>query len=495
MKKQPGVVLFSFLNLDKHSAIPLFQQLNTQIRQAVLSGRLSSGKRLPASRILAIEIGVSRTTVITAFEQLVAEGYLESRIGSGTFVASNLDKSISEFPPTLNLRQSELPQQPSRLSRRGALLAKSLSYVVPKYPKSFLPNQPAFDQFPFGVWSRLVARQNRNPGYDKLNYGNAAGYSPLRRAIAGYLHHTRGIKCDEGQIIVVTGAQMALGLSAWVLLDPGDTVIMEDPSLLVTRDTLTGFGGRIVNAPVDKNGMNVSAGIAKAPDARMAIVAPSHQYPLGVTLSLSRRLELLAWSNQAESWIIEDDYDSEFRFSGAPLAPLQTIDQNGRVIYVGTFSKVLFPSLRIGYLVVPPELVDAYCAAIGLLIRNTPTLNQATLAEFIDNGHFSAHIRKMRLLYVERHEAIVAAVRKDLSGMVDISPAQAGMNVIGWLGSNSKDIEVEYKLKVHGILSSAMSPRFIEQSPRPGLLLGFGCTPVEKIQPAIQKMAQSMEMI
>ncbi len=492
MNKQPGVVLFSFLNLDKNSEIPLFQQLNTQIRQAVLSGRLPSRIRLPSSRALAIEIGVSRTTVITAFEQLIAEGYLESRIGSGTYVAGNLDKNIGELPPTLSLRPSEHLRPASQLSRRGALLAKSISYKVPEYPTSFLPNQPAFDRFPFGVWSRLVARQNRNPGYDKLNYGNAAGYPPLRRAIASYLRHTRGIKCDEGQIIVVTGAQMALGLSAWVLLDPGDSVIMEDPSLLVTRDMFTGFGGRIVNAPVDKNGMSVSAGIAKAPDARMAIVAPSHQYPLGVTLSLSRRLELLAWSNRAESWIIEDDYDSEFRFSGAPLAPLQTIDQNGRVIYVGTFSKVLFPSLRIGYLVVPPELVDAYCAAVGLLIRNTPTLNQAALTEFIDNGHFSTHIRKMRLIYAERHEAIVVAIRKYLGGMVDISPAQAGLNVIGWLAENCNDLEAERQMKAHGILSSPMSPRFIEHPPRQGLFLGFGCTPVEKIAPAVKKMATAL---
>ncbi|MBL4784237.1 MAG: PLP-dependent aminotransferase family protein, partial [Cohaesibacteraceae bacterium] len=490
--RQFGVVHFSFLNLDKKSPVPLFQRLNTQIRQAVLSGRLPSGMRLPSSRDLAMEIGVSRTTVVTAFEQLLAEGYLESRTGSGTYVARNLDRNIGELPSSPGFKKSQIDGQASKLSRRGALLAKSTSFIVPEHPTSFLPNQPAFDKFPFSVWSRLVARHNQNTGYNLLNYGNASGYPPLRRAIADYLGQTRGIKCDEGQVIVVTGAQMALGICAWVLLDPGDTVIMEDPSLLVTRDLFRGFGGRIINTPVDKNGMDVNVGIAKAPDARMAVVTPSHQYPLGVTLSLARRLELLAWSNRAKSWIIEDDYDSEFRFSGAPLAPLQTIDQNGRVIYVGSFSKVLFPSLRIGYLVVPSNLVDACSAAVGLFIRNTPTHNQAALAEFIENGHFSTHIRKMRLIYAERQDAIVSAIRKNLDDIIEISPGQAGLNVIGWFREICDDLQAVQRMKSNGILGAAMSPRYAENQPRPGLLLGFGCTPIEKIELGVQKMANAL---
>ena len=224
----------------------------------------------------------------------------------------------------------------------------------------------------------------------------------------------------------------------------------------------------------------------------MAIVTASNQYPLGVTLSLSRRLEMLAWANQKEGWIIEDDYDSEFRFSGAPLEPMQTIDQNGRVIYVGTFSKVLFPSLRIGYLVVPPDLADAYCAAVHLLNRSAPTLDQAALAEFINNGHFSAHIRRMRLIYAERQGAIVTALRKTLAGLLEISATQTGLNVIGWLPQDMSDVVAVQQLRAHGILSAPMSPHFAEQNSRQGLLLGFGCTPVDEIQPCVDKMARAL---
>ena len=492
MNKQLGVVLFSFLDLDKSSPIPLFQQMNTQIRQAVLSGRLPSHIRLPSSRVLALDIGVSRTTVVTAFEQLIAEGYLESRVGAGTYVAGDLAEIIGYPPSRPNAGKNDKTRRASKLSRRGTLLAKTISYETPVKPGSFLPNQPAYDQFPFAIWSRFVARKNRNPSYESLNYGNAAGYLPLRQAIADHLRHARGINCDSGQVIVVTGAQIALSLSTWVLMDPGDEVIMENPSLLATRDMIIGFGGKVVNAPVDKNGMNFNAAISKAPNARMAIVTASNQYPLGVTLSLSRRLEMLAWANQKEGWIIEDDYDSEFRFSGAPLEPMQTIDQNGRVIYVGTFSKVLFPSLRIGYLVVPPDLADAYCAAVHLLNRSAPTLDQAALAEFINNGHFSAHIRRMRLIYAERQGAIVAALRKTLAGLLEISATQTGLNVIGWLPQDMSDVVAVQQLRAHGILSAPMSPHFAEQNSRQGLLLGFGCTPVDEIQPCVDKMARAL---
>lgn len=492
MHSSSGAALFSFVNLDGDSAISLFQQLNTQIRQAVLTGRLPSGIRLPSSRALAIELDISRTTVVTAFEQLMAEGYLESRVGAGTYVRSDLVQNILELPPQPNATQNRQMKVKSPISQRGKILLESNSYSSPQPPASFLPNQPAYDQFPFDIWARLLARQNRKPAYEMLNYGNALGYPPLRRSIAAYLRYARGLNCDENQIIVVTGAQMAMSLTAWVLLDPGDAIMMEDPSLMAAHDMFSGFGARIIDVPVDNNGMDVAAGIALAPNARMAIVAPSHQYPLGVTLSLSRRLELLAWANQAGGWIVEDDYDSEFRFSGAPLAPMQTIDQNGRVIYIGTFSKVLFPSLRVGYLVVPPELVDVYAAAVHFLTRGVPALTQAALADFIDNGHFLAHIRRMRLIYSARHNTIIKAIRDNLGGILNVSPAQTGMNVIGWLPQNCNDLEVSQILHEHGILCAPMSVQYSKQIPRQGLLLGFGCTPVEKIQPAVQKMAHAL---
>jgi GntR family transcriptional regulator/MocR family aminotransferase len=475
----------------------MHQQLNTQIGQAVLSGRLPSGLRLPASRDLAVELGVSRTTVVTAFQQLIAEGYLESRVGAGTFVGSNLAKQILKLaPPPGQARTSQKKVAYDLLSQRGRALVNSRSYSLQQTPTAFMPNQPAYDKFPFDIWARILARQNRKPALELLNYGNAPGYPPLQRAIAAYLHHARGIKCDEEQVIVVTGAQMAVSLTAWILLNPGDGVMIEDPGYMAMRDMLAGFGARLINVPVDHHGMDVRAGIRVKPGARMALLAPSHQYPLGVTLSLTRRLELLAWAKRVKGWIIEDDYDSEFRFSGAPLAPMQTIDQNGRVIYVGTFSKVMFPSLRVGYLVVPPELINAYSAAVHLLTRGVSTLTQAVLTEFIDQDHFSKHIRRMRLVYAERHEAITAAINKDLDGLIDLSPAKTGMNVVGWLpqnGKNSNDLVAVRKMNAHGILSSPMSEQYWVKQPRHGLLLGFGCSSVEGIRHAVKKMAQVLD--
>ena len=492
MRKRLGAALFSFVNLERNSPAPLFQQLDAQIRQAVLSGRLPSGLRLPSSRVLAIQLGVSRTTVVTAFEQLIAEGFLEGRVGAGTFVGADLTERIMGPPPLPNGFGAGRAKPEIILSRRGALVAKTRSNNPPQVPTAFVPNQPAYDEFPFAVWARLTARRHRRPAVEMLNYGSPMGYLPLRRAIAAYLHDARGSKCDENQVIVVAGAQMALSLTAWILLDPGDAVLMEDPCFMTMRDMLIGLGASIVNVPVDNNGMKVSAGIASKPDARLALVAPSHQYPLGVTLSLPRRLELLAWASRNKSWIVEDDYDSEFRFSGAPLAPLQTIDRHGRVIYIGTFSKVLFPSLRIGYLVVPPGLADAYSAAVHLLTRGVPTLSQAVLADFIDDGYFSVHVRRMRLIYAERQEALVDAIRHQLGGLLKVIPARAGMNVIGWLPSGSDDTTARRKISELGVLSFPMSFYFTDQWPRPGLLLGFCCTPVENIRPAVQKIARAL---
>lgn len=492
MPKRVGGALFSFVDLKRNSPVPLFQQLDAQIRQAILSGRLPSGLRLPSSRALAIELGVSRTSVVTAFEQLIAEGFLEGRVGAGTFVGTDLTEQIMDLPPLPDNFEAGRAKPEITLSRRGALVAKIRSNNLPQLPTAFVPNQPAYDQFPFGTWARITARRCRRPSVEMLNYGSPMGYPPLRRAIAAYLRDARGIKCDEGQIIVVAGAQMALTLTAWLLLDPGNAVLMEDPCFITMRDMFIGLGARIVNVPVDNNGMKVSTGIASMPNARLALVTPSHQYPLGVTLSLPRRLELLAWAASNKSWIVEDDYDSEFRFSGAPLAPLQTIDRSGRVIYVGTFSKVLFPSLRIGYLVVPPELVDAYSGAVHLLARGVPTLSQAVLADFIDDGYFSAHVRRMRVVYAERQEALVDAIRSQLDGRLHVTPARAGMNVIGWLPSGSDDTTVRREIAELGVLSFPMSFYFNEQRPRPGLFLGFCCTPVEYIQPAVQKMARAL---
>jgi GntR family transcriptional regulator/MocR family aminotransferase len=428
-----------------------------------------------------------------AFEQLTTEGFIEGRVGVGTYVNANLAVQIKQTPTT-ERRRTKRRQPEIILSRRGAKIAANRAAFKSQSPTAFLPNQPAYDMFPFATWSRLTARRVRQPSIDMLNYGDASGYPPLRRAIANYLRDARGIKCDESQVIVVSGTQMAMSLTAWILLNPGDSVLMEDPFFLTLHEMLAGFGARIINVPVDKNGMDVSAGIARKPDARLTIISPSHQYPLGVTLSLPRRLELLAWATKNNSWIVEDDYDSEFRFSSAPLAPLQTLDRNDRVIYAGTMSKVIFPSLRIGYLVLPPGLVDAYSAAVHLMTRGVSTLTQAVLTDFIENGHFSNHIRRMRLIYAERHSALRQALHEELDGYLNVSPTRAGMNVIGWLPPGKDDRDAKQAIQDQGVMSFPISYYYTEQTPRSGLFLGFCCTPPEKMLSSVQKMAKALDV-
>ncbi len=493
MLKKLGVALFTFINLDRKSSVPLFQQLYAQIRQAVLSGILTSDIRLPSSRSLAKELGISRMCVLMAFEQLNAEGFIEGRVGVGTYVSPNLAAQINQRP-AVERRHTKRNKPEIILSRRGSIIAANRAEFKSQIPTAFLPNQPAYDMFPFNIWSRLTARRLRQPSIDMLNYGDSFGYPPLRRAIANYLRDARGIKCDAGQVIVVAGTQMAMSLTAWILLNPGDGILMEDPFFVTLHEMLSGFGARVINVPVDQNGMDVSAGIASKPDARLAIISPSHQYPLGVTLSLPRRLELLAWAAKNKSWIVEDDYDSEFRFSGAPLAPLQTLDRNDRVIYAGTMSKVIFPSLRVGYMVVPPGLVDAYGAAVHLLTRGISTVTQAVLTDFIDNGHFSNHIRRMRLVYAERHGALMEAIHGELDGYLDVSPTRAGMNVIGWLPPGNDDKQAKQALLEQGILSYPLSYYYTEQPSRSGLFLGFCCTPPEKMRPSVQRMAKALNV-
>ncbi len=281
-------------------------------------------------------------------------------------------------------------------------------------------------------------------------------------------------------------------LAAMVLLDPGDTVWMEDPGYVTMRELIRAYGVRVAAIPVDRDGLDVKSGIARAPAARMAVVTPSRQYPLGVLMSLARRLELLEWAQSKRAWIIEDDYDSEFRFVGRPLASMQSLDTAGRVIYIGTFSKVLFPSLRIGYLVVPPDLTDATRMACQVIDKAASTVPQVVLAEFMAEGHFAAHIRRMRSIYRERHDVFIDASRRYLAGLLDVRPADSGMNVIGWLAKGSNDVEARGRARVGGIVTNAMSYYYSEAPPRSGLHLGFCNTPPAEMSHQVQKLGKSL---
>lgn len=484
----------SWVALDRLSGTPYYRQLYEGVRVEILSGRLPARARLPSTRAVAAEFGVSRTTVVAAFDQLLAEGYLEGRAGSGTYVAPSLPDDM------LGVRDASRPTvRPSgggrALSRRGEVMAATPTSVARDRgaPRAFRPGVPATDEFPFGVWRRLVGKVWRRPSAGLLEYGEPAGYGPLRAEISTHLGPARAVRCEPGQVIVVSGSQQALDLCARVLLDPGDPVWVEEPGYRGARAALLGAGARLVPVPVDEEGLDVRAGISQGPDARLACVTPSHQYPLGVTMSLARRLELLRWAKISSAWVVEDDYDSEYRYSGRPLEALQGLDTEGRVIYVGTFSKVLFPALRLGYLVVPPDLVDAFVAARELSDRQPPGVEQAVLAHFMAEGHFARHVRRMRSLYAERQALLVEEARRHLPGLLDVPSADAGMHLVGRLPAGKDDREASRDAARRGVEAPAISLYGNPSDGRGGLMLGYAAVDEAGIRTGVRRLAEALE--
>jgi GntR family transcriptional regulator / MocR family aminotransferase len=357
---------------------------------------------------------------------------------------------------------------------------------------AFRPGIPALDAFPRDLWARIAARQCRQSKPDIFSYGDPAGYPPLRRAIAEYLRAARGVNCTWEQVIVTSGSQQALDLAARVLLDPGDTAWVEDPGYFGVRGAWTAAGVHCAPVPVDAEGLNVAQGELSAPRARMVYVSPSHQYPLGVTMSLARRMALLAWARRRSAWIAEDDYDSEFRYAGRPLAALQGLDTGGRVIYIGTFSKVLFPALRLGYMVAPAGTVDAFAAARALADRHPPGPSQALVAEFLMEGHFARHVRRMRTLYAERQAALVSAARREWDGLLEVSPADAGMHLVAWLAKGANDRGVSNRAAAAGVSAPPLSAYCHSVVARPALLLGYAAINARKIQEGARRLTGAM---
>ena len=482
------------LSLDPHSATPLHRQLYEEIRAAVLAGRLAAGARLPSTRVLAADLDISRNTVAGAFDQLLAEGYIEGRPGAGTFVAKELPDALLRVSPAAKTQPHAKTAAP-QLSKRGRMLAATPVAPAGREGASscaFRPGVPALDAFPRDLWARLAGRLYRQSKFDLFSYGAPAGHPPLRRAIAEYLRAARGVNCTWEQVIVTSGSQQALDLAARVLLDPGDTAWVEDPGYFGAHGAWTAAGVRCAAIPVDEEGISVAVGERKAPQARMAYVSPSHQYPLGITMSLPRRMALLNWARERNAWIAEDDYDSEFRYGGRPLAALQGLDTAGRVIYIGTFSKVLFPALRLGYMVVPHGTVDAFAGARALADRHPPGPSQALVAEFMTEGHFARHIRRMRTLYAERQAALVTAARREWSGLLDVSPADAGMHLVAWLPGQANDRQVSDRAAAAGISAPALSAYSHGAALRPALLLGYSSVNARKILEGARRLSTAM---
>ena len=495
------------IELDRRQG--LTRQLYEALRQRVLDGRLVSGTRLPATRDLAAALSISRNSVVRAYDQLYAEGFIESRVGDGTYVAqlpttkklpTKLSTGFSTgLSPTLSTKWAKLPEDLDCEVIHSGGLGRVQNNHLPQPPsgppRAFRVGVPAFDLFPFEVWAKLNAAFWRKPDLEQLCYGDPAGDGRLRELIAAYLRSSRGMQCSAEQIVITSGAQQAISLCAQLLVEPGDGVAVENPGYRAAGHAFALAGGKLHGVPVDGEGIDCQV-LNTLDDCRVAYVTPSHQYPLGVVMSLARRLELLAWAERTGGWIIEDDYDGEYRYSGAPLSPLAALDRNGRVLYVGTFGKVAFPALRLGYLVLPPGLVDAFARRRAVDMRHSEVSTQAVMAEFMAAGHFQRHIRRMRRAALSRRNALLAGWPGGLEGMGELPSVAAGLHMTVRVDSLAREQQLLAQAHAAGIEVNGLSSYWLAHSSTPvdqraGLVLGFAAVPEADIAVALARLRQA----
>lgn len=480
------------LEIDPSAARPLYQQLYRSLRTAIEKGRLAPGLRLPSTRSLAGDLGVSRTTAIQAYRQLKLEGYIESDERSGTFVA--------DTPPLAVARQDSPEPEPSRQPRTSPSLSARGEHILRSGheafedgpPRPFTPGVPALDVFPRRLWRRVQSEVSHLVGRH-LGPADPAGHPWLRSLIARYLAATRAIDCTADQILITSGAQEAFSILSELLLDPGDTVLMEDPSYRAAKRTFAESGARIVDVPVDRNGMDVERGLHLAPGAQLVYVTPSHQFPLGWPLSVDRQLALLRWARTRGGWIIEDGYDSEYRFQGGPLPALLSLEgARACTIFVGTFKRIIFPALALGFVVVPERLVAPFVSLRNRRLRSMPITPQLTLAAFMHDGHFTRHVLRMRTLYAERGGALAEALRQDLSPHMEVEPPRAGMHLLAWLPAGVHDREVSARASRGGVEAPALSHFGSTPFRRGGLILGFGAVAASEARSWVGKLAEAV---
>ncbi len=482
----------NLISIDRRASEPLYQQIYESFRNRIIRGGLRPGELVLSTRSLACSLRISRLPVLNAYAQLLAEGYFESRVGAGTFVASSLPGRGRTKAQTTKYALTSAGKRP--IARNAAALPP---YERPSWAERLGPfqvGQPDLHKFPIEIWLKLVARYSRRIRVKALQYGDAMGLPDLREAIAAYVRNSRGVRCEAEQIMIVSGAQQALNLATRVLLDAGAAAWVEEPGYWLVHHALQSAGCRAVPVPVDSNGLMVAAGIKLNRKARAAFVTPSHQYPLGVTMSATRRLELLDWAQRAGAWIIEDDYDSEYRFDGMPIASLQGLDRNDRVIYIGTFSKIMFPSLRMGYAIIPTDLVERFAAMRQVLDLCPPHLTQAVMADFIREGHFARHIRRMRPVYAERRRVLVGELERELGDQLEIVGDEAGMHLATFLASKRNDREIAAKAGQQSLCLSALSSLYLGSASRRGFVLGFGNTKAKDIPQAVRQLKRLMEI-
>ena len=472
--------------------MPLYRWLYEELRSAILTGHLRPGARLPATRDLAAQYGISRPTIVAAFEQMRSEGYVEGKVGSGTYVSATLPDELLQAPRTKSTVQfrKHAIQLSAYARRLGPLLRRESGPA-----RAFRASQPALDAFPMTLWAQVATRRLRRVSARLLAGGEALGYRPLREAVAEYLNTSRGVKCTADQVLIISGVQQALDRAAHLLLNPGDPVWMEEPGYPGAAVVFRAVGAKICAVPVDAEGLNLDVGRRRWPHQRprLLYVTPAHQFPLGMTMSLRRRLSLLEWAGRSRTIIFEDDYDSEYRYSGRPIPALQGLDRAAVVIFAGSFTDVLFPALRLAYLVVPSDMVDIFAAAESVSTHHPPLIDQAILCDFIREGHFARHVRRMRELYAERLSVLIESAQERLGGLLEIPPVEAGLRTVGWLqGGRSAEHAAQAAAK-HDVEVVPLSRYAWGRARRDGLVLGFAAVDGREIRRGVEQLARALE--
>ncbi|WLT31725.1 PLP-dependent aminotransferase family protein [Geothrix sp. PMB-07] len=454
------------------------------MREAIRSGQLAKGQRLPATRVLSVDLGLSRVTVEAAYAQLEAEGYLRRKVGSGTFVA--IEAPITSRSRAMTTRPaSAIPP----LSVRGEALVRGGGCTDPLQPLAFAAGSPDLRAFPMEVWQKLSQKRLRQDGEALFRYGDPQGYEPLRQALAGYLRQSRGVQCSPEQVLILSSSQQALQLISMLLLDDGDPVWMEEPGYRGAQTVFRAMGAKLIPVPVDEEGLD-SDQAPKGPPPKLIYLTPSRQYPTGVPLSLTRRLALLAYAHQHRAWVVEDDYDSEFQYDHRPLPAMQGLDSHERVLYIGTFSKVLFPSLRLAYMVLPRGLAGKFTAARSVYDGHCAQLPQAIAADFITQGHFAAHIRLMRQLYRSRRDQLREALAHRLSHLLTPLNASGGLQLTVHLPLGQESRLTREALRL-GVVTPTLSDLYLGDSKKDGWVLGFSALRQEDMTEGIHRLAKA----
>ena len=478
------------LEIDKASTVPIYQQIVDLLREAVNSGRIPAGSRLPSTRIFAEELRVSRNTVLQVFDTLINEGFLISKVGAGTYVSGEAGERDSRGLSSTELEGSGEGHYPFRsLSRRGRSIVSSVSDAFTESPTPFMPDLPDLREFPIRTWLRLLNETSGRLRGEVLADTSNAGYEPLRRAIAQYLNASRGMSCDFSQVIITTGSQQSLDLVSRMLLDPGDPVWLEEPGYVGARAAFSANGASLYPAVVDEEGLCVDLAVRTLPLPRLIFASSSRHYPLGATLSLERRRSLIDLADRGGAWIVEDDYDHEFRYAGTAPTSIHGLDRGNRTIHLGTFSKILLPSLRLGYMVVPHDLTESFAKARAIVDRHASLIEQMVLSEFLLRGLLVSHVRRMRTLYRNRQKQLVDGLTELFGGSIPFASLETGMHVLLPLTNEANDQKIANLCAAQGLVLRPLSPYYLGHRRRQGLLFGFSAFNSSEIAQGLARLS------